>query len=507
MTTVRPVPSPLDPQDAARIAANQAEALARAQAKVAHRNQRIEDLRRQASLQRMRRPPAARRESRTGLLSMLFGLHETRRRALATSTTQAEAVLLAAAEPSLGNRGSIIGKELYSGQAFVYDPFELYGDDLPGPNVLTIGDVGGGKSVGWKVYAMRQVRLGRQVAVLDSKDQQGQGEWAPIARAHGWPVVAFSRRGGVRINPLDPRIVRGRIAEPDGRPRREAKRGDSVGQDALLRTIAEIALDRPLSPEEGYALRAAHEQALDITADGQRDATLPDVVAALFAPTQAAAERTRSTQLRLVEDGRKVALELDRMVTGDVAGLIDGPTTLDVDLDAPMVVFDLSQLDHEGPSLPIVMAIIGTFLQSAWVRPDGRKRLFIVEEGWHVIGNLSTVRLFRRLYKLARGLGLQNIAVVHHLSDVEDGADGDRRAAVQALVKEAQTIVVYRQDAEETRAVARRLGLSKAAVALIPELPRGCALWKIGRRVRPVQVIVTDYERELVFTNAAMQEE
>ncbi len=506
MTTVRPVPSPLDPQDAARIAANQAEALARAQAKVAHRNQRIEDLRRQASQQRMRRPPAARRASKTGLLSMLFRLHETRRRALATSTTQAEAVLLAAAEPSLGNRGSIIGKELYSGQAFVYDPFELYGDDLPGPNVLTIGDVGGGKSVGWKVYAMRQVRLGRQVAVLDSKDQQGQGEWAPIARAHGWPVVAFSRRGGVRINPLDPRIVRGHT-EPGGTWRPAGKREDSVGQDALLRTIAEIALGRPLSPEEGYALRAAHEQALDITADGQRDATLPDVVAALFAPTQAAAERTRSTQLRLVEDGRKVALELDRMVTGDVAGLIDGPTTLDVDLDAPMVVFDLSQLDHEGPSLPIVMAIIGTFLQSAWVRPDGRKRIFIVEEGWHVIGNLSTVRLFRRLYKLARGLGLQNIAVVHHLSDVEDGADGDRRAAVQALVKEAQTIVVYRQDAEETRAVARRLGLSKAAVALIPELPRGCALWKIGRRVRPVQVIVTDYERELVFTNAAMQEE
>lgn len=505
MTATLPHRPELTPEDWQRIAANQAAAQQRAHAKAQRRSRRIDALGHKAAEQRRHRPLPARGSGRQGLLAMLFRLHEARRPALSTSTVQAEAVLLAAAEPSLGNHGAIIGKELYSGQAFVYDPFEMYGDDLPGPNVLTVGDVGGGKSVGWKVYAMRQVRLGRQVAVLDSKDQQGEGEWAPIARAHGWPVVAFSRSGGVRINPLDPRIVRGKAAEPGQKQRSNGS--DSVGQDALLRTIAEIALARSLTPEEGYALRAAHEQALAARRRRRRQATLPDVVQALFSPTDAAAARIKTTVERLIEDGRKVALELDRMVSGDVAGLIDGPTTLDVDFDAPMVVFDLSQLDHEGPALPIVMAIIGTFLQSAWVRPDGRKRIFIVEEGWHVIGNLSTVRLFRRLYKLARGLGLQNIAVVHHLSDVEDGADGDRRAAVQALIKEAQTVVVYRQDAEETRAVARRLGLSKAAVALIPELPRGCALWKVGRRVRPVQVIVTDYERDLVFTNAAMQEE
>ncbi len=119
------------------------------------------------------------------------------------------------------------------------------------------------------------------------------------------------------------------------------------------------------------------------------------------------------------------------------------------------------------------------WLQFVWVRPDGRKRIFVVEEGWHVIGNLYTARLFRRLWKLARGLGLQNIAVVHHLSDLT-ASGGPAADAVNALLEEAQTRIVYRQSAKETRAVARDLGLTDSAVRQVPDLPRGCALWVVG---------------------------
>ena len=148
---------------------------------------------------------------------------------------------------------------------------------------------------------------------------------------------------------------------------------------------------------------------------------------------------------RLLEDGRDVAIELNRLCEGDLRGMFDGPTSADIDLDAPLTVFDLSALDADGEALPILMACIGVWLQFVWVRPDGRKRIFVVEEGWHVIGNLYTARLFRRLWKLARGLGLQNIAVVHHLSRPDrrrrsgggrgqraarGGADPDRLPAV-----------------------------------------------------------------------------
>jgi hypothetical protein len=484
---------PTDPETerlARLIAGNQHrldEKLARQEAKVAH-------LRVRARQNRRRRPVLARPSALGGLAKS----HETRRPGLATTTTQAEAVFLATAEPTLGSRGVLIGKELFSGQGFVYDPFVLYGEDLPGPNVLIAGNVGTGKSLGEKTYALRQIRFGRQVAVLDSKDQQGGGEWTPICRALGVAPVRFARNNGVRINPLDPRILRGaEDAETDD---------DAIGQDALLRTIAEVALRRRLTPEEGYALREAHAKVLAAPRQNGAQPTLPDLIEALFHPRQDAAQRTRTTLPRLVEDGRKVALELDRMCRGDLRGLVDGPTSLDVDLAAPLLVFDLSALDSESDALPVVMAVIGTFLQSTWVRPDGRKRIFIVEEGWHVIGNLSTARLFRRLWKLARGLGLQNVAVVHRLSDLVAGADDELRAAIAALLKEAQTRKLYRSDTSELAALARELGLPHAAVRQLPHLPRGCAVWQVGSRIRIVQNVISDYERDLVLTDAAMAE-
>ena len=417
---------------------------------------------------------------------------ETRRPGITTTTSQAEAIYLASAEPGLGTRGVLIGKELYSGQGVVYDPFEMYGDKLPGPNALILGDVGNGKSALTKTYLLRQIRFGRQVAVLDSKNQRGEGEYAKLARALGvTPVrlVPGQPQDGdarVRLNPLDPAIALDR-------------------QLSLLRTIAQVALDRRLEPREGDALMRAHARAAASALHSGEQATLPQVVAALLSPTAEDATATATSVERLLEDGRDVAIELNRLCEGDLRGMFDGPTSADIDLDAPLTVFDLSALDADGEALPILMACIGVWLQFVWVRPDGRKRIFVVEEGWHVIGNLFTARLFRRLWKLARGLGLQNIAVVHHLSDLTAGG-GPAADAVNALLEEAQTRIVYRQSAKETRAVMRDLGLSDSAVRQVPDLPRGCALWVVGTQVRIVQHVMTEYERTLVLTDDAMQD-
>jgi hypothetical protein len=430
------------------------------------------------------------------------------RPAVSTSSSQAGALFLATADPGLGVRGVLLGKELYSGGGVVYDPFELYGDLLPGPNGFLQGDVGGGKSVFGKAYCTRQIRMGRQVAVIDSKNQAGSGEWSPIARALGVEPVRFSRRSGVCLNPLDPRIARiGDQISPTADPSTKgspAGHPDHVGQDALLRTIAEVALDRRLTPEEGYALRCAHDRATQLAAErGEPEPTLPVVVEALFTPTAGAARFARSTPDRLVEDGRKVALELDRMCRGDLAGLIDGPTSLDIDLDSPLLTFDLSELDTESDALPVVMAVIGTFLQSVWVRPDGVQRILLVEEGWHVVGNLPTARLFRRFCKLARGLGLQVLVVVHRLADLTTSG-GAAAEAARALAKEAHTHALFAMKPEEAVAAVSALGLPAEAGRIIPLLPRGCCLLVVGHRLQVVQVVLTVTEEKLFFTDAAM---
>lgn len=65
--------------------------------------------------------------------SFLFGKVETTRLPVRTSTGQAQAVYLPTAAPGLGDSGVIIGREVYSGKGYIYDPFQLYGQQLPAP--------------------------------------------------------------------------------------------------------------------------------------------------------------------------------------------------------------------------------------------------------------------------------------------------------------------------------------------------------------------------------------
>src|SRR6185312_11578068 len=309
-----------------------------------------------------------------------------------------------------------------------------------------------------------------------------------IAQALGVRPVRLdphARSGqGVRLNPLDPAIT-------------------STGQLALLRTIVEVALARPLDERSGYALKAAHAT---VRADALRAAVQPilhDVVDALREPVVTAADEMNIELDDLREWGLDVALVLDRLVDGDLAGMFDGPTTDGIDLDSPLIVFDLSTIDRNSIAMPILMAIVGIWLEHSWLRPDRRKRIFLVEEAWHIINEPSVAQLFQRLLKFGRRLGLSFVAVVHHLSDVVDGAAAKEASAI---LKMASTRTIYMQKSDEARATGRVLGLPRWAVEIIPTLSPGIAVWDVNGDVQVVKHIVTEYERPLVYTDRAMTE-
>ena len=442
----------------------------------------------------------------------------TVRRQVHVAASTAQALYLPAAAVGLGTSGVIIGKELYSGRGFIYDPFTLYGDVLPGPNALVAGETGNGKSALVKSYCIRQVRFGRQVAVLsvkrqhgptDQPDQPGQpglgerageDDWAAPTRAVGGVVVTF-RPGGQSscINPLDPAIP-------------------AHLQLWLVRAMVEAA-SAPLGERALYALKVARKTAVTAAGRGRRVATLPAVAVALLAPSAKAAafafpevEEAEAVR-RLVEVGRDVALALDRLCDpdGDLAGMLDGPTRirlagtarggLDALLAAPMVDFDLSLVNSNGPALPVLMAVLGTWLNHAWLRADGVKRLLVVEEAWMLVATAQMAALFEELLKFARGLGLSLVAVVHHLSDLADSTESE------ALLKMASTRVLYQMKAAEAAETGRRLGLPAWAVESIPTLQRGVAVWDVAGNCQLVQHVTTAAERTVVYSDSAMLEQ
>lgn len=112
-------------------------------------------------------------------------------------------------------------------------------------------------------------------------------------------------------------------------------------------------------------------------------------------------------------------------------------------------------------------------------------------------------QLFQRLLKFGRRLGLSFVAVVHHLSDVVDGAAAKEAAAI---LKMASTRTIYAQKSDEARATGRVIGLPRWAVEIIPTLTPGIAVWDVNGNVQVVKHLITEAERPLVFTDRAMTE-
>ena len=305
------------------------------------------------------------------------------------------------------------------------------------------------------------------------------------------------------FNPLDPGPdVEGDAAsDASGRRRME-----------LLSSLASACLGRGLLPRERAALGAALAEATSLTAVP----TVPVVVEALLTPTVDAARSLRTERRDLLEDGRDVALELRRLVHGDLRGMFDGPTTSGLDLSSPLVVLDLSAL-YSSAALGVLMACATAWLQAALARAavgageapagHGQGRFFlVVDEAWAILSNLGVARWLQSSWKLSRAFGVSNIAVLHRVSDLRSvgASDSEQVALAQGLLSDSETRVVYAQSPGELEAAAELLSLSATETDLLPQLRRGVALWKVGQRSFLVQHRLSATERSIVDTDAAM---
>jgi len=277
-------------------------------------------------------------------------------------------------EAGLGHEGVLIGRDVLGG-SFVYDPFVLYRQGVvTNPNAVVIGQIGRGKSSFVKSYLWRQAVFGRHAWVVDPK-----GEYGPLAQAWGVQPVALRPGGSVRLNPLD-------TLEEVGGSGPLAGEGSRRGRVVLTSSLAVACLGRDLLPRERAAIDAALGEATDRARQAQMPApTLPQVVEALLDPGFDASLALRTSRADLLEDGRDVALELRRLVHGDLCGMFDGPTTPGLRLDGPLVVLDLSAVYH-SPALGVLMACAAAWLQSA-VRARHRNRIIVVvDEAWAILG-------------------------------------------------------------------------------------------------------------------------
>lgn len=402
------------------------------------------------------------------------------------TTATAQAIYPFVAEGGLGGRGVYIGRDLYGG-SFCYDAFELYRTRvLTNPNVLVIGAVGTAKSSLIKTYLFRQAVFGRIPWITDPK-----GEYGPLAAALSVEPIRLAPGGGVTLNPLEPH-------------------GGWESQLSILLSVAAGALGRDLSPEEQAALR----EALAVLNSHDREPTLPQVVELVLRPPQQMAERLATSVVELARASRQAALGLQRLCDGELRGMFDAPTTPGLRLDGRAVVLDLSAVYHSA-ALGILMTCAAAWQRAAIAaqheeadraRRAAPKVINVADEAWKILGVRGIGEWLQDSFKRSRAYGIQNIIVMHRLSDLTAaGAAGSREVALaEGLLHDAQTRVVYAQYEDEVPRVRDALGLTSVEAEILPQLDPGIALWKVGRRSFLVQHRYAADEAQLVDTDARM---
>ncbi|GAB3862666.1 ATP-binding protein [Nocardioides maradonensis] len=390
------------------------------------------------------------------------------------------------AEGGLGAEGVFVGQDLYSGSSFVYDPWVLYARGLiTAPNLVLAGIVGAGKSALAKSLYTRSIPFGRRVYVPGDP----KGEHTAVAEAIGGKAIALGHGMPNRLNPLDQGHRPAGLDDVQWTSQVTARRRDLIG------ALAETVLDRRLSPLEHSAV----DLALDRTVRGADVPVLPMVVDRLLAP-----DPVDDHDGRLIEDGRLVGHALRRLVAGDLAGLFDGPSTVDFDPTLPMISLDLSRVTENSTLISILMTCASAWMESALMDPAGGPRWVVYDEAWRLMSHPALLRRMDAHWRLARHYGIANMLIFHKLSDLDNVGDqgSAMRALASSLLANAETRIVYRQEPDQLGSTSAALGLTSTEQALIPTLGTGQGLWRIKNRSFVVQHQMHLAELELFDTSA-----
>ena len=380
-------------------------------------------------------------------------------------------------------------------------PAPLPGDDLPSGGVLygvnpasngvvwwdrwacenynsvVLARSGAGKSYFVKLEVLRSLYHGVQVEIIDPED-----EYLRLADAVGGIVVRLGAHG-VKINPLD-------LPVGDRRPDVLTRRG------LFLHTLIAVLLGHVPPPGEKAALDrailAVYRQA-GITADPSTQTRPAPLLADLTAVLQADPDPAAT----------ELAARLAPWVVGSFKDLFDGPTTHRP--DGHLVVWSLRHLPDELRTVGTLLALDHIWRQvdlpreyrqhGDGSRPQGRRRLVVVDEGWLLMRDGEGARFLFRMSKAARKRNAGLTVVTQDAVDVLGTDLG------QAVVSNAATQILLKQAPQAIDAVGDAFGLTTGERRLLLAARTGTGLLISGTNRTSFEAVSSPAEHALATTD------
>ena len=226
-------------------------------------------------------------------------------------------------------------------------------------------------------------------------------------------------------------------------------------------------------------------------------------------PTDDMARLARTNPVELARSVDAAIYGLGKLLDRSLRGMFDGPTNVTIDWDGPGIVLDLSAVHHDPEALTLVMIATTAWLQAVLARPDGPRRIQVLDEAWSLLSSERTSKYLQACWKLSRAYGVANLAIIHRLSDLRAQADDGTAASKvsMGLLADTQTRILLRQSSDQVSEARELLGLTSTEADLITRLVKGRALWKIGAHTAVVSHVIAPTERHFCDTDGRMLNE
>lgn len=387
-------------------------------------------------------------------------------------------------------RGAYVGEDELSRSEFCYDEWHAYDDKIiRSHSSAIIGVKGSGKSFGAKGRAFGLIRFGRKIAVPHDPN----GEWSRIADAVGGKVVTTA---GARINLLDAGVRDRDMSDDEWR------------QDVLrfrrgaLRTVIHHLGD-------GSRLNGAQHTVIDLVLEelAHHDQVILPMVFDRFRTVN---EWSDEPDIRAA--ARTLEHAIRRAITGDLAGMFDGPSTVQFDPTAPMMVVDTRSVAHAAPEAQgLVRMATSNWITRSTTGSHREPRVIVHEEAAIELLNDVTAGgagLADKVAdeKVARHKNTAHWYLLHRIADLQALGDEGSATYRQALglLADCDTRVSYAQHEGELDTSAAFLGWNDTLRNMVRTLDIGTALWQIGEhRIAKVKNVITPGMKALFQTDHA----
>lgn len=357
-------------------------------------------------------------------------------------------------------KGIMYGLNKQNGSLIVFDRFSL-----ENANEVILGKSGAGKSYLVKLEAMRQFMFGTEVIIIDP-----EGEYGELTQAMGGEYLEFTPSSPIKINPFD---LSGLYEEG------ENELGLKIlSLHGLLKVIMgeldpshDAILDRALV--ETYRKKGI---TVDPTTQTNKPPTMQDLYHTLLETPG--------------EEGKELALRLERFITGSMAGIFNEQSNFDI--KNPFTVFSIKALEEE--LRPIAMHVILDFVWTK-MRKTLKKRLLILDEAWYLMKHEDSASF---VYGIAKRARKYYLALTTATQDVQDFLSTEYG---QAVISNSSLQILLKQSPSEIDLVTKIFYLSQGEKQALLSASIGEGLFFAGQNHVGIHVVAAPFEHKIITSN------